>query len=74
VVAYDHGGVAEQLREVFPEGLVPVGDQAMAATKTLQLLQSAGAPAGVGPFTCAAMCRATLRVYQELLAAAAGPE
>jgi hypothetical protein len=46
----------------------------MAATKTLQLLQSAGAPAGVGPFTCAAMCRATLRVYQELLAAAAGPE
>jgi glycosyltransferase involved in cell wall biosynthesis len=73
VVAYDHGGVAEQLREVFPAGLVPVGDCAGAAAKTLELLESSNLPAGAGPFTCEAMCRATLEVYQELLATAGRP-
>jgi len=74
VVAYDHGGVGEQLREVFPEGLIAVGDFPKAAEKTLDLLASTQAPAGAGPFTCEAMCRATLDVYEELLATAARPK
>lgn len=68
VIAYDHGGVAEQLREVFPEGLIPVGDYRQAAAKTAELLESGKSPDGAGPFTLDAMCRATLAVYGELVA------
>ena len=68
VIGYDHGGVAEQLRVLYPQGLVPVGDVATLAETTARILASPGEPAAVAaPFTLESMCRATESVYQELL-------
>lgn len=68
VVGYDHGGVGELLRELYPTGRVPLRDEAALVTTTQSLLTSAPAPAAVKkPFTLEAMCRGTLDVYRELL-------
>ncbi|AKC81719.1 glycosyl transferase [Verrucomicrobia bacterium IMCC26134] len=68
VIGYDHGGVSEQLRVLFPQGLVPVGDAARLAETTARLLVEKGKPAEVSePFTRDAMCRSTLAVYRELI-------
>lgn len=67
VVAYDHGGVAEQLRVIFPEGLVPVGDVDAAMAACVRILDHAGSTAGVGPFTLRQMLDSTVAVYQALL-------
>lgn len=66
VAAYDHGGVAEQLAAVFPQGRVPVGD----ATKAEELLAGwyvvpPAVPAQT-PFTLERMLRSTLEAYLEL--------
>jgi glycosyltransferase involved in cell wall biosynthesis len=69
VVAYDHGGVAEQLKLLFPGGTVKPGDQAELVTATLRLLEAQERPAAVNaPLTLSAMCEATLAVYAEVLA------
>ena len=67
VVAYDHGGVAEQLKVLFPQGLVPVGDVDAALTATTHILDHAGSTEGVGPFTLQRMLESTLTVYQTVL-------
>ncbi|MEY4487726.1 MAG: hypothetical protein RIQ79_234 [Verrucomicrobiota bacterium] len=68
VIGYDHGGVSEQLRVLFPQGLVPVGDSIRLAEATARLLVEKGKPAEVTePFTRDAMCRSTLSVYRELV-------
>ncbi|EIP97504.1 glycosyltransferase [Opitutaceae bacterium TAV1] len=70
VVAYDHGGVAEQLRVMFPRGLVAPGDVRAATGRTQELLLQPETPADVAPeFTLARMTEATLEVYRGL----AGP-
>jgi glycosyltransferase involved in cell wall biosynthesis len=73
VVGYDHGGVAEQLRAVFPAGCVATGDEAALLDRTRALLAGS---AGPGPipreFTLDAMCGATLAVYRDLLASPRG--
>jgi len=67
VLAYEHGGVAEQLRVFYPEGLVRLGDAAALQTTARGLLHAASQPAPVGaPYTLDAMCRATLDTYTEL--------
>jgi glycosyltransferase involved in cell wall biosynthesis len=64
---YDHGGVAEQLTDLFPQGRVPSGDLDALAATCLRLLESGERPAAVdAPYTLDAMCRSTLAVYQEL--------
>jgi len=69
VVGYDHGGVAEQLRALFPEGAVPPGDVERALLVTRQLLATAPEPRPLRPpFTLEAMCHSTLNVYLELVA------
>jgi len=69
VVGYDHGGVAEQLRALFPEGAVPPGDVEQAVMVTRQLLETALEPRPLRPpFTLEAMCQSTLDVYLELVA------
>ena len=69
VVGYDHGGVAELLRVLFPEGAVPPGDVERAAIVTRQLLATAPEPRPLRPpFTLEAMCHSTLDVYLELVA------
>jgi len=69
VVAYDHGGVAEQLRAMFPAGRVPLRDTAALLRTTWQMLAGgAETPAPVPPaYTLDAMCAATLDTYAELL-------
>lgn len=67
VVAYDHGGVAEQLKVIFPQGLVPVGDVDAAMAITTRILDHAESTAGVGPFTLERMLDSTLEVYQSML-------
>jgi len=67
VAGYDHGGVAEQLRVLFPQGLVPVGDATILALTCTRMLEGGGEPSPVTePFTREAMCGATLGIYREL--------
>jgi glycosyltransferase involved in cell wall biosynthesis len=67
VIGYDHGGVGELLRELYPPGCVPLRDQAALLATAQTLLVSAHKPAPVKePFTLEAMCRGTLDVYHEL--------
>jgi glycosyltransferase involved in cell wall biosynthesis len=70
VIGYDHGGVGELLRDLFPAGRVPLRDEAALLATTQSLLASSPEPKPVQePFTLAAMCRGTLDVYRELLQA-----
>lgn len=67
VIGYDHGGVAEQLSVLFPQGLVPLGDADALRKTTIRLLDEPQTPDRVTPpFTQAAMTQATLEVYSEL--------
>lgn len=67
VVAYAHGGVAEQLERIFPSGAVPLGN-AQALTDTVATLLSIPQNPGAIPpeFTLEEMCRATLEVYVKI--------
>ena len=66
VVAYDHGGVKEQLAAILPEGAVAVGDVAAATRKTAEWLSAPPQVPAHNPFTLERMLSATLGVYQEL--------
>lgn len=66
VAAYDHGGVAEQLAVVFPEGRVPVGDADTAAEKIAQWYSVQPAVPDRNPFTLQRMLNSTLEIYLEL--------
>lgn len=69
VVGYDHGGVAEQLAVLYPQGAVPVGDETNLLLVTERMLAMPEVPATIGgAFTQAAMLQATLDVYRELTA------
>lgn len=68
VVAYSHGGVAEQLEVIFPDGRVPVGDVEGALRTTLEVLERGKVPLSIGPFTLQRMLDSTVAVYDELLA------
>jgi glycosyltransferase involved in cell wall biosynthesis len=68
VVAYDHGGVGEQLRAIFPAGCVPLGDEPVLLQTTKRLLAGHEAPGPIPPaYRLEAMCAATLDTYAELL-------
>ena len=70
VIGYDHGGVGELLRELFPAGRVALRDEQALLATTQKLLSAPQTPAPVQePFTLEAMCRGTLDVYRELLQA-----
>ncbi|MEP2775465.1 MAG: glycosyltransferase family 4 protein [Luteolibacter sp.] len=66
VVAYDHGGVGEQLKEIFPQGLVKPGDEAAVAEKAATILDGGGCPGLIGRFTLRNMLESTLSVYNGL--------
>lgn len=70
VLGYDHGGVGEQLAELFPEGSVPVGDTPRAIER---LTEWAGGIPPVPKWPHAwdlnTMCRRTIGTYETL----AGP-
>ncbi len=66
VAAYDHGGVAEQLAEVFPEGRVPVGDVLQLEEKLARWFSARPQVPARNPFTLERMLSSTLGVYHEL--------
>ena len=66
VAAYDHGGVAEQLAAVFPEGRIPVGDTQAAEAKLAHWYLQPPAVPTTHPYTLERMLRSTLEVYFEL--------
>ena len=66
VAAYDHGGVAEQLAAVFPEGRVPVGDTASAEALLARWHGQRPSVPTRNPFTLERMLDSTLGVYHEL--------
>jgi len=67
VLGYDCGGVGELLAGLFPSGRVPLGDRSLLLDNARRILMERPRPMPVRePFTLEAMCRSTLRVYQEL--------
>ena len=66
VIAYDHGGVAEQMRVLLPSGAVPVGDIAAVVARTSEFLRQKPTIPPDHPFTLQRMQAATLAIYAEL--------
>jgi glycosyltransferase involved in cell wall biosynthesis len=66
VAAYDHGGVAEQLAAVFPQGRVAVGDTAMAEELLARWYVERPTAPTQNPFTLERMLRSTFETYLEL--------
>ena len=74
VVAYDHGGVGEVLRTVYPAGAVAPGDTAAAAMRVLAVAGGQLPPPPPShPFTLAASVAATLRLYHHGLGRVRNP-
>lgn len=70
-VGYDHGGVGEQLGEIFPAGCVRLGDAEGLLTTVRRVLAERPEPGSIpAAYTLEAMCRGTEAVYGELLASA----
>lgn len=67
VAGYAHGGVAEQLQQVCPEGMVGVGDVEAATRLLEQWHQQPPSVAKEHPFTTANMLEKTMAVYRELV-------
>ncbi len=66
-IGYDHGGVGETLRAIYPAGLVPLGDMDALVARTREFLRAAPPVPPNQPFTLQRMTDATLAVYQELV-------
>ncbi|MFK7850337.1 MAG: glycosyltransferase family 4 protein [Akkermansiaceae bacterium] len=68
VVATDHGGVGEQLRDLFPQGLVRPCDESSLLARTAEILREGGQPRPLnGSFLLEGMLSSILEVYQKLL-------
>jgi len=68
VIGYDHGGTGEILRNIFPVGVVPVGDIEAAAERCAEFLARRPPVPVIHPYTVERMQAATLAVYAELAA------
>jgi glycosyltransferase involved in cell wall biosynthesis len=69
VIGYNHGGVAEQLLALFPEGLVPPGDIGCAVDRTRKILKGDHAkPKPISEFSLERMLAATTGIYQKFAA------
>lgn len=66
VLGYAHGGVAEQLQVILPEGAIPVGDVEGVAGKLEDWLAHPPVVPAQQPFTLDAMRAKTLGIYEEL--------
>lgn len=69
VLGYDHGGVGEQLAELFPEGRVPVG-HTQDAVERLATWMKEGTPTPRWPhaWDLNTMCSRTIHLYETLAA------
>jgi glycosyltransferase involved in cell wall biosynthesis len=69
-LGYDQGGVGEQLRVIFPQGCVRLGDEAGLLATALRLARERPAPDAIPEaYTLNAMCMGTEAIYRDLLAA-----
>lgn len=68
VIAWQRGGVAEILSHLYPQGLVPVDDQATLLKTLKQHIQQPQVVAPVNMFSLDDMCNQTLALYQQILA------
>ena len=66
VAAYSHGGVAEQLAEIFPAGRIAPGDKAGMEALLASWQHAAPQVPAHQPFTLERMLSSTLGVYREL--------
>lgn len=64
VLGYDHGGVAEILDALFPQGKVPVGDLKAVEQRLRTWSEEPNTPAPHTQFTLEAMLQQTLGIYQ----------
>lgn len=67
VVAYQHGGVEEQLSVAFPKGLVPIGDVGLAIDRTKDILKARSKPSIPVEFKLEKMLASTLAVYNQVI-------
>jgi glycosyltransferase involved in cell wall biosynthesis len=72
VLAYDHGGVGEQLAAILPEGRVPLGNQDQVVERLSAWYRTPPQVPARQPFTLERMLTATLEVYQDAAAARHG--
>lgn len=68
VVGYNHGGVAEQLAAILPQGAITPGRIDTAATRVGEWLAHPPTVQDTQPFTLHSMLEKTLNVYLELAA------
>lgn len=67
VVSYDYGGPAESLQACFPQGLVPLGNQAALLDTTCGLLHNKPPIKLAASYTLQEQANATLEVYHKAL-------
>jgi len=67
VLGYDHGGVAEQLDIMYPQGRIPPGDWQAAATLLQQWHREKPPSPSANAFTLEEMLRQTAEVYRSVL-------
>jgi glycosyltransferase involved in cell wall biosynthesis len=67
VIGYDHGGVAEILETLVPEGKIPYGDSGTLIKKTLDFIWRPRQVPPVAGFTLQAMLDDTLALYASLV-------
>ncbi|MCB2425980.1 glycosyltransferase family 4 protein [Methylophaga pinxianii] len=67
VIAYDHGGVSEQLNIMLPDGLIKVGDKSALVDKCSQWLKAVPEVPTNHPFTLQRMLENTLKIYQSVM-------
>lgn len=68
VVAYDHGGVSEIMRALFPQGLVPVNDLAALTDKLKSFQESPPVVPRHDQFKLSQQFEQTMALYQKVLA------
>lgn len=68
VVGFDHGGVGEIMRTLYPAGLVPNGDEMELITRVQQVLAAPFEVPKDHPFVLQHMLDRTLALYEEVVA------
>ena len=66
-MGWNHGGTKEILSELFPEGLVKLGDIQALKEKTIELILDSDKKPETNSFTSERMIDSTLEVYRSLL-------
>ena len=67
IMGWNHGGTKEILNELFPEGLVKLGDIQALKEKTIELILDSDKKPETNSFTSERMIDSTLAVYRSLL-------